>query len=478
MSRSAFSSTIETALSQTVVARLLLEECECLIGSKCGVVLRAMPVEARTFELMPMPALILPCLVEAVDEATLSQALTALKAQRSIEVCGRGFGKVALLRSLAHQPELQQAYPHGILYLDQLDPIEDLLQTIFEQFYRVSSEAKPSRAEIRAGLSDRQALILLDHSHLTATELEQLQRWLPQSRFVVASIGRRFAQANLAIEIPEQIEPDVSTRTDEESAILELLATVGVPLRVEQIAAIAKASSSDLSKLIDLHLIQVERERYRLRSPYRTSDAWMEGVLDYVLNWIRTQSDAIIQERELLMVAVQWGTNQRRSAEVIEIVRSVECEFATTKLWGSWSKLLRCSLAAAWALGDEATEAWALHQLGTLAFCQQEVTNGHDTLKDALAIRTDLAKRSTNPECAVSLAFSTHNLNQIKALIVPVKSKASQKPSQRYWIIGVTCAIVLSVSLGVKFLTAQRSPNHKPRSSLSQDVCLLFTRFS
>ncbi|MEP0915847.1 hypothetical protein NC981_03385 [Leptolyngbya sp. DQ-M1] len=477
MSRSAFSSTIETVLSQTVVARLLLEECECLIGSGYGVVLQAISVETRTFELMPMPALVLP-LVESVDEAAISQALIALKAQRSIEICGRGFGKVALLRSLAHQPELQQAYPHGILYLDQLDPIGDLLQTIFEQFYRVPSEVKPSRAEIRSGLSDRQALILLDHSKLTATDFEQLQRWLPQSRFAIASTDRRLAQADLAIQVPEPVEIDLSERSDAEIAVLELLATVGVPLSAKQITAIANVSHPNLDRLIDLKLIGVERGRYRLRIQHRSSEAWMERVLSYVLDWIRTQPNAILQERELLMLAVQWGANQRRSVEVIEMVRSIESEFAIAKLWDSWSKLLRCSLAAAWALGDAAIEAWALHQLGTLAFCQQEVTSGYDALRDALAIRTDLAEQSTNSECAVSIAFSAHNLNQIKALIVPVKSNASQRSSQRYWIIGVTCAIALSLSLGVKLVADQRSPNHKPCSSPSQKVCLLLTRFS
>lgn len=476
MSRSAFSSTIETALSQAVVARLLLEECECLIGSEYGVVLQALAAESRTFESrtfeqMSALAVSLPCWAESVDEPTLLQALTALKAQRSIEIYGIGFAKIALLRLLAHQPELQQVYPDGILYLDRLDPIQDLLQTIFEQLYQVSSEVKPSRAEIRSGLSDRRALILLDHPQLTATELEGLQQWIPQSRFAIASIGRRFTQAGFAIQVSEQISTDLNALTDREVAMLELLATVGVPLRAEQLTAIANIASPDLSKLIDLKLIQVERERYRLRVPHRISNAWMEKVLSYVLDWIRTQPGDIIRERELLMVAVQWGANQRRSTEVIEIVRSIEREFAIAKLWGSWSKLLRCSLAAAWASGDEATEAWALHQLGTLAFCQQEVTNGYDTLGDALALRTALGDPTT-------IAFSAHNLNQLKALIVPGKSKASPRSAQRFWIFGVACVIALSVSLGVKFLVAQRSPNHKPRSSLSQTVCLLLTRFS
>ncbi|BAU15528.1 AAA ATPase [Leptolyngbya sp. NIES-3755] len=444
MSHSAFFSTIETALGETIVVRLILEECELLIGSEYGAILQGIPLKERSFEpISPSSSFSNP-------EVSIPQALETLKARQSIEIYGLGFAKIELLRSLSQQSELQEIYPHGILYLEQADPLEDLLQIIFERLYRVPSDVKPSRAEIRSKLSDRQALILLNHPNLTAAEIEQLQRVLPESRFAIASVVRRFSQANSAIELSDS-EADFGTVSEQENAVLELLATVGVSLTAEQIAAITNIS--------DLGFIQADQGRYKLWRQHRISESWMQKVLVYVLDWIRSKPDEIVQERELLMVTVQWAANQRRFSEVIKIVRSIEGAFASAKLWASWSKLLRWSLSASWALEDETTEAWALHQLGTLAFCQQEVTTGYDTLRDALTLRTELKEQT-------AIDFTTHNINQIKALIAPAKSPKHQR--QSYWIVGVIFAIAVTVSIGVGIVyTQQRSGDQKPRSSLT-----------
>jgi len=94
--------------------------------------------------------------------STIETALSHAVVDR-IEICGTGFGKIVLLRSLARQAELRQFYSPGISYLNQTDPINDLLQIIFEQFYHVLSDVKLSSSEIRSRLSDRQALILFNH---------------------------------------------------------------------------------------------------------------------------------------------------------------------------------------------------------------------------------------------------------------------------------------------------------------------------
>ncbi len=435
--------------------RLILEECELLIGSEYGAILQEISVETRSFE--PMT----PSLSFSNPEVSIPEAFSALKVRRSIEVHGLGFAKIELLRSLSQKSELQAVYPHGIFYLDLSDPLEDLLQIIFEQLYRVPSDVKPSRAEIRSGLSDRQSLILLSHSTLTAAELEQLQQVLPESRFAIASVVRRFFQANTAIELSDP-EVNLEPVTEPEQAVLELLATVGISLTAEQITAITNVSEFN-------RVIQADQGRYKLWRQYRISESWMEKVLAYVLNWVRSRPQNLIQERELLMVTVQWAANQRRFTEVIEIVRSIEGAFAIAKLWGSWSKLLRWSLSASWALEDEVTESWALHQLGTLAFCQQEVTTGYDTLRDALALRTEREEQT-------AIAFTTHNINQIKALIVPANSKSSKHQRRFYWIVGVVLAIVVTLSIGIIY-AQQRSDDRENRSRRSQ-IKLMLTRFS
>lgn len=349
MSSSACSSTIEMALAGKVIARFVLEQGELLIGSDYGVILLPLQMALRSFE----P--ILPKMeVQAIlgqEPAIVQQILRALEAHQSIEIVGHSkAGSSFLLRSLAHQFEME----HGVLYLEQADVLEDVLQWMFEQLYRVPVDVKASRAEIRAGLRDRQVLILLNHPTLTGSELEQLDRILPESLFVVASSKRRLFQADCAIEISGMDEGSCQPQ------------------------------------------IRADRE-----------------------------PEAIFAESRLLRETLQAYVKQKRWAEVLRRVKSTEKVFAIAKWWGAWEQLLNLGLQAAWALEDEGAEAWALHQLGTLAFCQEQVTLGYDLLKQALELRTDLGEKT-------AIAFSQHNLSQLKALIVPVETENLPQYNQRY----------------------------------------------
>lgn len=349
MSSSALSSTIEMALAGKVVARFVLEQGELLIGSDYGVILLPLQMALRSFE----P--ILPTMeVQAIlgqEPAIVQQILRALETHQSIEIFGCSNAESSfLLRSLAHQFEME----HGVLYVEQADVLEDVLQWMFEQLYRVPADVKASRAEIRAGLRDRQVLVLLNHPTLTGSELEQLNQILPESLFVVASSKRRFFQADCAIEV---------------SGIDE-----------------------------------------RLCQPQICADR---------------EPEAIFAESRLLRETLQAYVKQKRWAEVLRMVKSTEKVFAIAKFWGAWEQLLNLGLQAAWALEDEGAEAWALHQLGTLAFCQEQVTLGYDLLKQALDLRADLGEKT-------AIAFSQHNLSQLKALIVPVETENLPQYNQRY----------------------------------------------
>lgn len=347
MSRSALAHKIEMALTGKVIARLALEQCELGVGSEYGVILQPLQMAVRSFK--PSLSSIEGFPISVHDENIAQEILAALAMNQSVEVVGNGCAKTALLRSLVPQIEMK----HGVVYVNQADAIEDVLQGIFEQLYQVPIDMKASRAEIRDGLSDRQALILLDNPTLTASEVDRLCRILPESLFVVASIERRFFQADRVIELSSQ--------------------------------AISFASSQDMEKVLS--------------------------------NLINCASQSVVEERSLIITTVKWCVEQKRWVEAMQIVRSTEQVFATAKLWGAWEQLLNWGLQAAWALEDEVTEAWALHQLGTLAFCQEQVTFGYDLLKAALDLRSELGEET-------AIAFSQHNLSQLKALIVPMENES------------------------------------------------------
>ena len=68
----------------------------------------------------------------------------------------------------------------------------DLQQLIFDAFYESEEIWKPTEAEIRRGLQEKQALILLDDVQLSRDELEQLLDIAPRCTFAVATRERAY----------------------------------------------------------------------------------------------------------------------------------------------------------------------------------------------------------------------------------------------------------------------------------------------
>jgi hypothetical protein len=134
------------------------------------------------------PILLRPLLIRGfIGRVTeLDAALSALDVGLPVEVSGeRGIGKTALLRQLAHHPRAA-SFVDGILYLTaRQQSFVDLRQRIFEAFYESDELCAPTDTEIRRGLRDKQALILLDDVQLTQNELERLLDVAPRSAFAV-----------------------------------------------------------------------------------------------------------------------------------------------------------------------------------------------------------------------------------------------------------------------------------------------------
>ena len=113
---------------------------------------------------------------------------SALDAGFPVEVSGeRGVGKTAVLRHLAHHPRAA-SFVDGIVYLSARQHTSlDLQQLLFEAFYESDPLCKPTQIEIRHGLQEKRALMLLDDVRLTPEELEQVIDIAPHAAFVVAT---------------------------------------------------------------------------------------------------------------------------------------------------------------------------------------------------------------------------------------------------------------------------------------------------
>ena len=174
---------------QVAVGRFVLR-----IGEPSGAVVRhASRTERVHIRPRPTPILVRPRLIRGLLDrrVEVSAALSALDAGLPIELSGEpGIGKTAILRHLAHHARAS-SFVDGIAYIRaRHQPFTDLLQLIFEAFYESDEISQPTDAEIRRGLRDKQALILLDDVHLTQHELEQVLDIAPQSAFAVATRDR------------------------------------------------------------------------------------------------------------------------------------------------------------------------------------------------------------------------------------------------------------------------------------------------
>jgi NB-ARC domain len=467
---------------QIAVGRYLLE-----IGDPCGALIREVSRTGRApIRPRPTPVLVRPRLIRGLIDRRmeLAAALSALDTGLPIEANGDpGIGKTAVLRHLAHHPRAA-SFADGIVYVSaRHQPSADLLQLIFEAFYEIDAIFKPTDAEIRRGLQDKQALILLDDVHLAQHELEQVLDMAPRSAFVVAArerclwgearnlalkglpvedavslfereiersldVAERLAAASLCAAVgghpfrvkqaaaiireqatplresartiaPDTLITELIASIDEKQrrALLALTALPGVPLQVQHVSGIAEVTDLEpsLVTLVRRGLVVSSQSRYQLADGVsdrlrRSEDLkpWLNRAITYFTAWVernRRSPNKLIQESEALLCVQQHAADTRRWGEVLRLGRLVEGALVLGARWGAWAITLERSIAAAKAIGDPSTEAWALHQLGTRALCLGEPDIARAWLSQAVALREALNDTSAAAASRRHLSF-------------------------------------------------------------------------
>ena len=89
----------------------------------------------------------------------------------------------------------------------------------------------------------------------------------------------------------------------------------------------------------------------------------------------------------MLLRVQQHATDARRSGEVLHLGRLLEGPLVAGARWGAWAVTLERCLDAAKAIGNESAEAWALHELGSRAFCLDEAGTARALLSQAVKLR-------------------------------------------------------------------------------------------
>jgi hypothetical protein len=467
-----------------------------------GVVNVAPPGQQPVLRPRPTPVSLrprpFPSLLDREAEVNVGDALP-------VEFFGQeGIGKTTLLRHLAYNPP-STPFPDGIVYLSaRQKTLPDLLQSLYDAFYESDAPFKPTEAQIRHALQDKQALILLDDVELARDEVEALMSAAPGCTFCLASPERRLWGEGRAMALRGLPPDDALTLlaqelgrplTSEERPVAQDICTAleGHPLHIIQAAAIAREEGRPLAEvarqaqtpslagalttlalaslaeperralaalaalsgaplsadhlailtgLADAApvlealqrrgLVQAHSPRYSLTGTLGQDlqrawnlNPWAERALAYFTAWAEGQRqtpDRLLAEADAILRILAWAVGARRWREVLRLARAVEGALALGGRWEAWAKVLQCGFQAARALGDQAAEAWALHQLGTHALCLGDATTARASLTQALRLREALGDR-------IGVAVTRHNLDILLGLPPPPQPPSQPPPT-------------------------------------------------
>jgi hypothetical protein len=284
------------------------------IGEACGAVLREAAAHERShFRARPTPILLQPSLIrDLVDRrGELAAAVSALDAGGPLEISGPpGVGKTALLRHLAHHP--RAALVDGTLFIEARHQSSiDLLQRIFDAFYATDTPCRPTRADVRRGMQDRHALILLDEVGLSTHELEELFEAAPRCAFVATTRERTLWGEARSIAL---------TGLPPEDAIAFLERELERALDPEEREAAVR-----LGAALNGHPVRLRQAAELIRASIVSGDSWIDHLAsDTLIVELLTRADE--KERRLLTALAPWTSVPIQIQHVAELAGLTDVE--------------------------------------------------------------------------------------------------------------------------------------------------------
>src|SRR5215213_5719148 len=383
---------------------------------------------------------VFPKLLDRQTETTA--VIDALKSQQSVECTGEpGIGRTSLLRHLAHQSQLADVFPAGVVYFQvNQQSAPDLLKSLFDAFYICDFPIKPNETEMRHYLQSVYALVLLDDIEIDAQQIEYLMNIAPSCTFIAVTRAR-----NLSTDVAEvalaglptadavllfQSELGRALSSEEENSVRSTCESVGCnPIRVVRAAHEAREqkrpSSGDEKKVLaalavfrgtsvaaehvgavvgvqnaqstldDLEqrgLVQSHEEQYALAPDVNPDDQTppFTRALNYFINWTeqhRNDHARIAASGGAILLLLKQAVDAQEWDNVRRLGHASEEALTVTGKWDMWANVLDSIELAAKAQGDVAERAWVLHQLGTRALALGDRYAAETNLRDALAFR-------------------------------------------------------------------------------------------
>jgi len=258
--------TIKAEIKGTVSGQVAVGNYILQIGDVNGGVVNVAPptaqpvIEPRARPVNMKPRQFPSLLDRGAETASIK---SAFETSAPVSIFGMGgMGKTSLLRRVAHLPEANN-FSDGVVYLSAKDQgLDDLLQLLFDAFHDSPPNIKPTDGEIRNGLQDIKALILLDDISLDRDSIEALLNDMPSSMFVFASMDRSLWGEGQIVSLhglPEdealmlfEKELGRSLSDPERASVKEVISALeDQPLRILHIASSARETGKSISEIRD-----------------------------------------------------------------------------------------------------------------------------------------------------------------------------------------------------------------------------------
>ncbi|HXV33705.1 MAG TPA: PASTA domain-containing protein [Gaiellaceae bacterium] len=308
-----------------------------------------------------------------------------------------------------------------------------LLEAAPECTFVVASTGRTLRegATIRLpGLELRYALELVEQElgrPLTAEERPEAERlcealgghpWrIREATARARDEGRTLAEAARALDATDMLE---ALTPGEKSVLAGLAAAGGGPVGVGHLRELAAVEDVEpvLADLERRHLVFSHSPRYSLAPPLLEEiearwdlDPQRERALDHYAGWCERNrgEPEVAVEQPALVGLVRWAAATGRADEAVRLGRAADPALAASGRFGSWRENVGAVLEAARRGGDQAAEAWALHQRGTWTAC---LVGGEPALADLEAAR-ELRERIGD---RAGEAATRHNIEVIRGI--------------------------------------------------------------
>lgn len=336
------------------------------------------------------------------------------------------------------------------------DEVEGLMNAAPDSIFLLASLERSLWGEVRAvslkGLALDDALMLVERelertlnpeerpaAQTLCTSLDGHPLRILQALAGVREEGRSLVEVSQLMQSGspnEVLTKQVSSLPEPERRVLAaMVALGGVPVHAQHLTTMTELPNVEpvLEAMLRRHLVQAHGQRYSLTSTLSETTeqvsnltSWREKALAYFTTWAeqhRKEPKRIMEESDALMQMIDWAIKTGRWKDVIRLGRAVGVVLALFGRWGAWEQVLQWLLQAGSALGDQASEAFALHQLGTRALCIEEGPKAHSYLTKALELRESLGD-------LIGAEVTRHNLNLLPG--TPLPSQDYSKTQEGY----------------------------------------------